>query len=279
MENSPLSKLLKGSLYSSDLPGLSEKSAWDLAERTGCSLKEVYREALIQERMPLRYTRNRGIFGISGQIRLLESKVLVVGCGGLGTWIIEICARAGVGELHLMDGDVFDESNLNRQLYCTPANLGHFKAEEAAKRVSLINPACKAIPYVAQLSDENASTFLTGMNAAVDALDSNSSRKILFRHAQEEKVPVIHGAVGGLWGQCGILFPQDPSLLDLFSSSGENLPEGGAEKEKGNPPCTVACVGALQAALLLKLLTGKKVYSRRYWWLDFHEELVEFLKI
>ncbi len=279
MTNPLLSELLKEPLYSSDLPGLSEKSAWDLSERAGCSLKNVYREALLQGRMPLRYARNQGVFGISGQIRLLESKVLVVGCGGLGTWIIEICARAGVGELHLMDGDIFDESNLNRQIYSTPANLGHPKAEEAAKRVSLINPACKAIPYVTRLSEENASASLEGMDAAVDALDSNSSRKILFRHAREEGIPVIHGAVGGLWGQCGILFPQDPSLLDLFSPSGENLSEEGAEKEKGNPPCTVACVGALQGALLLKLLTGKKVHSRRYWWLDFHEEFVEFLKI
>ena len=178
-----------------------------------------------------------------------------------------------------MDGDVFEESNLNRQLYATPANLGSSKAEEAAKRVALINPACEATPFFRRLSEKNASAHLSPMDAAVDALDNNTSRRILFEHARQAGVPVIHGAVGGLWGQCGILFPEDPSLLDFFGSSGEDAPDRGVETEKGNPPCTVACIGALQGALLLKLLTGQKVHSRRYWWLDLQEELVEFLKI
>jgi len=278
MENRSLSHLLGNHLRNSEFR-LSESQAQDLATASGTSLKEVHREALHKSCVPSRYARNMGIFGISGQMKLLSSKVLVVGCGGLGTWVIEICARAGIGELHLLDGDVFEETNLNRQLYCTPGNLGKSKAQEAAERVSLVNPACEAHPLFLRLTEENASSLLRGKNAAVDALDNNSSREILFRHARKEGVPVIHGAVGGMWGQCGILFPEDPSLLDFFASPGEELPEGGAEKEKGNPPCTVASIGALQATLLLKLLTGEKIYKRRYWWLDFQEELVEFLKI
>ena len=258
---------------------LPESQAREMATRSGLSLREVYRKALEKSCIPLRYARNIGIFGISGQRALLNSRVLLVGCGGLGTWIIEICARAGVGELHLMDGDVFEESNLNRQLYATPTNLGSSKAEEAAKRVALINPACETTFFFRRLSEENASGHLSGMHAAVDALDNNTSRRILFEHARQTGVPVIHGAVGGLWGQCGILFPEDPSLLDFFGSSGEGTPDRGVETEKGNPPCTVASVGALQGALLLKLLTGQKVHPRRYWWLDLQEELVEFLKI
>ncbi len=278
MQHSVLTELLGEHLVRSGL-SLSENQARDMAGRSGLSLREVHRKALAMSCVPLRYARNMGIFGIPGQIKLLESRVLVVGCGGLGTWVIEICARAGVGELHLMDGDVFEESNLNRQLYATPANLGRSKAEEAAKRVALVNPACEAVPFFGRLSEENAPARLSGMDAVVDALDNNSSRRILFEHARREGVPVIHGAVGGLWGQCGILFPGDPSLLDFFGSPQEEAPDRGAEIEKGNPPCTVASIGSLQGALLLKLLTEKKVYRRRYWWLDFDEELVEFLKI
>jgi molybdopterin/thiamine biosynthesis adenylyltransferase len=278
MNHALLEELLEEHRASSG-SSLSESQAREMANRSGLSLREVYRKALEKSCVPLRYARNIGIFGISGQIALLNSRVLLVGCGGLGTWIIEICARAGVGELHLMDGDVFEESNLNRQLYATPANLGSSKAEEAAKRVALINPACKATPFFRRLSEENASRHLSGMDAAVDALDNNTSRRILFEHARQAKVPVIHGAVGGLWGQCGILFPEDPSLLKLFGSSEEEAPDRGVETEKGNPPCTVASVAALQTVLLLKLLTGQKVHPRRYWWLDLQEELVEFLKI
>ena len=106
----------------------------EAASLSGLSVREAEIAALRGGLCPARYERTIGTFGLEGQARLLESCAAVAGCGGLGGWITEILARAGVGRLILIDGDVFDENNLNRQLYATEENIGEPKAAAAAER-------------------------------------------------------------------------------------------------------------------------------------------------
>ena len=119
----------------------------EAASLSGLSVREAEIAALRGGLCPARYERTIGTFGLEGQARLLESSAAVAGCGGLGGWITEILARAGVGRLILIDGDVFDENNLNRQLYATEENIGEPKAAAAAERVRQVNSGVTAEYY------------------------------------------------------------------------------------------------------------------------------------
>ena len=118
----------------------------EAAHRFGVSLRDVEDAALRAGILPLRYLRNRNTIGIGQQLRLLRSRVAVIGCGGLGGHVIEALARLGVGSITAVDPDVFEESNLNRQVFSSINVLGRNKAEVAAERVAeIIRPsrACR----------------------------------------------------------------------------------------------------------------------------------------
>lgn len=198
---------------------------------------------------PLRYEGNIGTLGLAGQARLLRSRAAVVGCGGLGGWIIEMLARVGVGELFLFDGDVFDESNLNRQILASEENLGMNKAKVAAKRVKAINDAITVRAYPQYLNGANALKLLNGCCVAVDALDNNNSRREVFKACRELNIPFVHGAVGGFFAQAGVYYPGDSPLWNA-----EDALNNGIEVETGNPSFTPPFAASLQAAETVKIL-------------------------
>ena len=122
--------------------GLLPWSAQQVAvERFGWSHAAVEETVLANNLLPARYQRNRSMLSITDQLQLFRSRIAVIGCGGLGGYIIEELARLGVGHIVAIDPDVFEEHNLNRQLLATPASLGKAKVEAAAARVNEINPA------------------------------------------------------------------------------------------------------------------------------------------
>jgi molybdopterin/thiamine biosynthesis adenylyltransferase len=204
--------------------------------------------------IPSRYERNIGVLGFQGQIRLLDSSVAVIGCGGLGGTVSEILARAGVGELVLVDGDVFGENNLNRQLFSCESGLGKAKVEVAVERISEINGAVKVLPHNVMLDEKNLSIILHDVDMAVDALDNNSSRKILYHGCGEEGIPVVHGAVGGVAGQVSLYKPGNRTHLDLFGK--EHMADRGVESTAGVPSYSPFIVASLQAAIVISEITG-----------------------
>src|SRR6185369_3162533 len=96
--------------------------------------------------LPARYQRNRKAISVQDQLTLFRSRVAVIGCGGLGGYVVEELARLGVGTIVVIDPDVFEEHNLNRQLFSSPANLDTAKVEAAAKRIGEVNPAVNLVP-------------------------------------------------------------------------------------------------------------------------------------
>ncbi len=228
---------------------------------------EIY--CLARGFVPSRYLRSMGTLGPEGQIALLRSSAAVIGCGGLGGYAAEILARAGVGRLVLVDSDVFDESNLNRQLLATEKTLGAPKAREAARRVEEINGSVIAEERQCRFDDYSAEGILDGIHVALDCLDSLSSRRTLYAQCGERNIPVVSGAIGGFWGQVVVVFPDGPSPADFF-------PEGkdqGEEQERGNPPFTPAAVAALECAQAIKLITGKgSVLRESFLWMDLKED-------
>lgn len=225
-----------------------------LAQVHGLAPREVELAALAMQIAPERYRRNLGTVGWEGQIALLRARVFIVGAGGLGGWVIEALARMGVGRLEIIDGDVFAENNLNRQLGCTEATLGRPKAEVLAERVAEVNCATTVIAHNCWLTEHNAVELLRGADLIVDALDTLPTRFLAQKAARTLGVPLVHGAIAGYTGQVMTILPGDAGLEALYGPG--PYPERGVEVLLGNPSATPMMTAAWQAQQVVKLLTG-----------------------
>ncbi len=200
-----------------------------------------------------RYIRNEKMLSPEENKSLRKFRVVVVGCGGLGGYIIEMLARLGVGHITAIDGDVFEESNLNRQLLSNPGNLGTPKAAEAKRRVELINPDVEVEAKQVFLNEENALALLKGHDVICDALDNISSRKIVEDAAEKVNTPMVFGAIAGWYAQVCTIMPGDRMLKKLYA---EDINKG-AETLLGNPSFTPALAASFQVAETLKVLLKK----------------------
>ena len=226
----------------------------EASERFGVTIAQVEEISLERNILPARYQRNRQIISVSAQLTLFRSSVAVIGCGGLGGYVVEELARLGVGRIVVIDPDLFEEHNLNRQLFSSPANLGTAKVEAAFKRIGEINPAVTLVPIQAAFSPENGVELLGGCQIVVDALDSIQVRLELADVCTAMNIPLVHGAIAGWFGHVTTLFPGDNSLQTIYRSwkSGK-----GVEQTLGNPSFTPAVVASLEVAEVCKLLLGQ----------------------
>lgn len=244
------------------------------AEEQGISPAEAEVFSLEQGFIPSRYIRNMGTLGPEGQIRLLTSSIAVIGCGGLGGLVGDLLARAGVGRLVLVDGDVFDETNLNRQVLATENLIGVSKARAAAARALEINGAVDAEGRQCRFDPFTAEGILDGIDLAVDCLDSLSGRRVLFAECASREIPLVSAAIAGFWGQVGVVLPGEDALTGYLAGESDK----GIEEETGNPPFTPAVVAALECAQAIKLLTGKgTVLSDQLLWIDLADD--EFTRL
>lgn len=222
------------------------------ADRFGCSAHAIELLALQHGILPLRYQRNRHCLSTQDQLILCSSRVAIVGCGGLGGYLVELLARLGIGFLLVVDPDCFDEQNLNRQLLADLDNLGKPKVLAARKRVHRINPAVRLDPVQESLNTDNATRLLRDCQVAVDALDNGTARLALAEACSALQIPLVHGAVAGWYGQVAIQLPGSEPL-PLLPAAGSP----GIEQELGTPSFTPAIIAGLQAANVCKLLLGR----------------------
>jgi adenylyltransferase/sulfurtransferase len=195
--------------------------------------------------------------GPEGQAQLLEASVLVVGAGGLGSPILQYLAAAGVGELHIVDDDVVERSNLQRQTVHADADVGRPKVDSAAEFVAELNPDVTVETYEQRASPENIEGLVEGHDVVVDATDNFASRYLINDACALAGVPVSHGAVYRFEGQV-TTFEQgedSPCYRCLFP---EAPPDGAA------PDCATAgvlgvlpgTIGCFQATETIKLILG-----------------------
>ena len=195
-----------------------------------------------------RHARNIPAVSAEDMEKLSASHVFVAGCGGLGGNVIECLARAGVGKITAADGDVFEESNLNRQILCTKGSIGQKKALAAAERVRAIDPEITVTAVCEYLTKENAASLMEGADIVIDALDSIEARLLLEDAAAAAGLPLIHGAVSG-WDLQVMLVPPGSGLLhDIY--------------ENAEAPCrpsvlsfTPAVCAGMEASLAIACLT------------------------
>ena len=200
-----------------------------------------------------RYDRNQKALTHEECQALSSCVVTVVGCGGLGGYVAEHLARLGVGHLRLIDADVVEETNLNRQLFATEDTLGSVKVQAAVARLEQVNSQVCVEPLNTYLTRENAEELIAGSHCVVDCLDNVASRFNLARACQEAGVPLVYGAIAGWFGQVCTVFPGDVSFVSVYGAE-----EGeGVQKAEGNLPFTAGVIASFQAAEAAKVLLGK----------------------
>ena len=197
-----------------------------------------------------RYDRNKGSLTDDQQRTLARSSVLVLGCGGIGGYVIEYLARIGVGHITAADGDVFQPSNLNRQLLSTESNLGMNKAFAGEARVREINSTVDYETIDFPVTGENAEKLMRGKDAVIDCLDRPQAKRLCAGAARAAGVPFIHGAIAGWSLRVHTVLPGDDAMEWLCAD------DGGLEKLTGNLAFTAAACAALEAAEAVKLLLG-----------------------
>lgn len=158
-----------------------------------------------------RYSRHLLIpeVGEAGQFKLLDSKVLLVGAGGLGAPAAYYLAAAGVGTIGIIDADVVEESNLQRQIIHTTQRVGEYKAESARQAIQDLNPDVNVITYIERLDETNVARIIADYDVIIDGTDNFPTRYLLNDEALIANKPVVHGSVFRFEGQVTVFKPHD----------------------------------------------------------------------
>jgi molybdopterin/thiamine biosynthesis adenylyltransferase/rhodanese-related sulfurtransferase len=206
-----------------------------------------------------RYSRHVLIpeVGEEGQQKLLDSRILLIGAGGLGSPASLYLAAAGVGTLGIVDADVVDETNLQRQIVHSTARLGEAKVRSAAETITALNPDVTVEPFEERLTSENADRIIgAGWDVIVDGADNFPTRYLVNDASVWHDIPVVHGSIYRFEGQATVFKPNEgPCYRCLFPQPpppelAPSCAEGGV---LGVLP---GVIGSLQANEALKLALG-----------------------
>lgn len=186
---------------------LADRDIPAIARQTGESPWLVADVALAMDVLPARYLRNLGAFGLAGQIRLHRGTAAMVGLGGLGGLVLESLARLGVGRILAADHDVFEDSNLNRQILATTLTHGIAKATAAQDRSQLVNPLVHVDGRKEKLDREGMDLLLEDADVVLDCLGGLAGRRDLEMSARQAGLPLVTGAVAGWSGYVAVVMP------------------------------------------------------------------------
>lgn len=196
-----------------------------------------------------RYNRNQPLIFAQKQSELRDVTVAIVGLGGLGGHAAELCARLGIGRLILIDGDVFDETNLNRQRFSTEARIGQAKVLAAKADLEAINSETIIDWHQVWLKEEDDIRFFIEADFIIDCLDNIDTRILLGEFSVKLKIPLIHGSLSGWEGQYGLFLPNENHMKQLYAH---------VTKEKAtvtaNLPTLPPIVASMQINLLIAYL-------------------------
>jgi len=234
----------------------------DGMQRFTCKARTIEKAIFESGLMPLRYKRNGSSLTQAEQHKLFESHVLIVGCGGLGGAVAALLARIGVGNITLMDDDVYEEHNLNRQFFSNPKTLGKSKAWIVRKGILGINPSLHVKAFSERFGENNANTFVRGKDVAIDALDNPESKLLLASTCKAQNVSFVHGAISGWVGQC----TTSTDLSKLYKTT-----QKGSEVHSGNLPTTATFCATLQAAQAIKILLSKPILDDGLLFFDLYD--------
>ncbi len=237
---------------------LEDRHATTLSDKCHCHVHDIYEAALMRGVCPYRYVRNINTFSLKDMLVLAKSSVAVIGAGGLGGYAVLLLARIGIGKMVIVDSDIFDETNLNRQALSCESRLGAPKAIEAENEVMAINPSVLVDAHCTRLTAENAHQLLDKTKVAIDALDNLPDRLLLEKTCRNMGIPMVHGAIAGFEGRLMTIFPEDPGLTSLHGT-GKSMPEASKNPEVvlGVPGIAPSLIATLQVMEVVKILLDR----------------------
>ena len=251
-KNAKFSSGLETQLNDSDevyiLPAVAGGSSGTGGEVSDLSEKELdrySRQVMLQE------------IGYQGQLKLKQSRVCVVGVGGLGNPITTRLAAMGVGKIRIVDRDVIELSNLHRQTMFDEDDVGQVKVETAAKKLRKLNNDIIIEELPVSINDYTALDAVDGCDVVIDALDSVNARYSLNRACIEKKIPFVTGAAVGVTGQTFTIVPNESACYHcLFPALDEDsMPTCSIE---GVHPSILSIIGGIEVSEAVKIITGKK---------------------
>ena len=203
-----------------------------------------------------RYNRNIIIekIGIEGQLKLNNSKVLVAGCGGLGSTVIANMCSMGIGTIGLVDNDTLELSNLNRQFIHKFENIGKDKISSTKSWVNSYNPEVKIVAFNTKFDKNNGIGIVQDFELILDCFDSYESKFLLNKACAKSNKPLIHGGVTEFFGQVTTIIPNETACLNCLFPDSET-----AYTVKGviSPAVsTIASIQSMEAAKYLLELDG-----------------------
>ncbi len=212
----------------------------------------------LNEAQAKRYSRHLLVpeVGEQGQIKLLDSRVLLIGAGGLGSPAAYYLAAAGVGTIGIIDADVVDDSNLQRQILHNTKRIGQYKADSARETIEALNPDVKVITHIERLDETNVARIIADYDVILDGTDNFPTRYLLNDAALIANKPVVHGSVFRFEGQLTVFKPYEgPCYRCLYP---EPPPAALAPScaEAGVLGVLPGVIGLLQATETIKLLLG-----------------------
>jgi len=217
---------------------------------------------MFSERELERYKRQMMLFGEEGQERLKKAHIFIAGAGGLGSPISIYLAVAGVGTITIVDMDVVDQSNLNRQILHFDRDVGRKKTASAEEKLRELNPDITVNAIDVKIEDSNAAKLIGNADGIVDAMDNYPTRYLLNDVAIAKKIPLFHGGIRGFYGQATTIIPGiTPCLKCIFPKAPprEVFPVVGV---------TPGIIGTIQANEVIKYLlgSGELLTNRLFIW-------------
>lgn len=227
---------------------------------------------MLSERERDRYRRQILLFGEDGQERLRNAKIFIAGAGGLGSPIAIYLAVAGIGTLTVVDMDVVERTNLNRQILHYDRDIGKKKTTSAEEKLREINPDITVRVIDTTIDEKNVTRLVGRSDGIVDAMDNFPTRYLLNETAIRKKIPLFHGAIRGMYGQTTTIVPGvTPCLKCIFPKAPpkEVFPVVGV---------TPGLIGTIQATEVIKYLIhdGRLLAGRLLVWdgMEAHAEEV-----
>nr|WP_305777927.1 molybdopterin-synthase adenylyltransferase MoeB [Pseudomonas sp. Hg5Tf] len=204
----------------------------------------------------LRYSRQILLaqVDIDGQLRLKNSRVLIVGLGGLGSPVALYLAAAGVGELHLADFDTVDLTNLQRQVLHDTPSVGQSKVDSALTRLQAINPEVRLVAHRSALDEDSLASAIQAVDLVLDCTDNFATREAVNAACVASRKPLVSGAAIRLEGQLSVFDPRRPESPCYHCLYGHGSEAELTCSEAGVLGPLVGLVGSLQALEALKLL-------------------------
>lgn len=220
-----------------------------------------------------RYNRQILLFGEEGQEKIQKSHIIIAGAGGLGSPVSIYLAVAGVGTITLVDRDVVDQTNLNRQILYHDSDIGKRKTSSAREKLTGINPDITVNVIDTTIDATNADIVVGDADGIVDAMDNFSTRYLLNKVAIDKRIPFFHGGIRGFHGQATTIIPgTTPCLRCIFPTA----PPVGIFPVLGVTP---GLIGMVQATEVLKYLLqeGRLLTNRLFLWDGFDARAEEIV--